>query len=95
MKYKIALTVIVSLHWVIAIGNIVALPYLATKIINDISNWYIYLPLITFIVVITCSRTIDCPLTKIENKLRKKLDLDQIQGFIKYYIIKPLKNFFN
>ena len=95
MKYKIALIMIVFLHWVIAIGNIVALPYLITKIINDIANWYIYLPLITFIVVITCSRTIDCPLTNIENKLRRKLDLNQIQGFIKHYVIKPYKNFFS
>ena len=95
MKYKIALIMIISLHWVIAIGNILALPYLIAKIINDIANWYIYLPLITFIVVITCSRTIDCPLTNIENKLRRKLDLNQIQGFIKHYVIKPYKNFFS
>ena len=88
MKDKIFLTLIVLFHSAIAVGNIIALPFLIFKAANDLDNWYIYLPLATFIVVISLSRVMDCPLTNLENKLRKKLNLKPIQGFVKHYIIK-------
>ena len=89
MKDKIFLTLIVLFHCAIAVGNIIALPFLIFKAANDLDNWY--LPLVTFIVVISLSRVIDCPLTNLENKLRKKLNLQPIQGFVKHYIIKPFR----
>ena len=91
MKDIILLILIILLHCAIALGNIVALPFLILRAISDPNNWYIYLPIATFIVVISLSRVMDCPLTNLENKLRKKLNLEPIQGFVKHYIIKPLR----
>ena len=83
------LALVTLIHSLVALGNIAALPFLCVLIIEDVALWYIYLPLITFIGVITFSRTIDCPLTNLENKIRKKLNLEPIQGFLKHYTLKP------
>lgn len=89
MIYRALLSLVVLIHWLVALGNITALPFLFVLIIEDITLWCIYLPLATFIGVITFSRTIDCPLTNLENKIRKKLNLEPIQGFVKHYALKP------
>jgi hypothetical protein len=88
---SVKLLLIVILHWIVALGNLSAFFILATQGFtpNWGVSWYEALPMCTFIAIITYSRVIDCPMTRAENKLRKKLGKEQIGGFIKHYFIKP------
>ena len=89
------LTIWVLVHWAVVLGNFSAFFILIYQGLHpeQYTPWYIALPLCTFIGVISFSRVIDCPLTRAENKLRRKLGLPQIGGFIKHYFIKPYVRF--
>jgi len=80
----IKLRILIALHAAAVIGNAVAiiiLPFLA--------NWYVAMPLITMIVWLLTSKVADCPLTRLENKLRRAAGLEEIRGFISYYFYRP------
>ena len=85
------LTMWVLLHWVIVFGNFAAFFILLYHGFHpdQIIPWYVGLPLCTFIGVISTSRVLDCPLTRLENKLRKAAGLSPIKGFIGHYFLKP------
>ena len=51
--------------------------------------WYICLPLCSFIILISFSRVLDCPMTRYENKLRVQVGRPTIKGFIGHYFLKP------
>jgi hypothetical protein len=80
---------LVTGHLLLVIGIIVAfliLPFCA--------DWYIALPLMTFIFFFSTTR-IECQLTNLENVLRQKLGMKRIGGFVGHYIMRPFKNLFN
>lgn len=85
------LTLWVIIHWGVVIGNFLAFFILAYQGFHpsQIVPWYVALPLCTFIAVISFSRVLDCPLTAMENKMRRSLGLPPIKAFIKHYFIKP------
>ena len=85
------LTLWVLLHWIIVLGNLAAFFILTYQGFHPDQTvpWYVALPLCTFIAVVSFSRVLDCPLTAIENKLRKQVGLPPIKAFIKHYFIKP------
>ena len=87
----IKLTLWVLVHWGIVLGNLSAFFILAYQGFHPSQTvpWYVALPLCTFIAVISFSRVLDCPLTAIENKLRKEVGLPPIKAFIKHYFIRP------
>ena len=53
---------------------------------------YVWMPLNSFILITTFTREV-CPLTKLENHLRKQLDLPKIGGFVGHYIVRPSKKY--
>lgn len=74
---------IVLLHFFVIFGLIGSLFTLPGKV-----EWYIWLPLVVFIVN-TLLTPGECIMTKVENKLRRSLGLNEIRGFIKTYFVKP------
>lgn len=82
----IALIAIVVGHALIIVGNITAF-----LILPLLAPWYIALPLMSYIGLLTFSKVLDCPMTKLENSMRRRMDLPEIKGFIGHYAIKPLK----
>jgi len=50
--------------------------------------WYIVFPLMTFLSVSACTK-MDCPFTRYENKVRKRIGKEPIGGFIKHYFYTP------
>jgi len=92
---SLKLMVVVLLHWVLVFANLGAFFILAYEGLTPSQDppWYIGAPLCTFIVVITFSRVIDCPLTRYENKIRKRLGKNTIGGFVKHYLIRPYAKF--
>jgi polyferredoxin len=51
--------------------------------------WYIWVPLISWFLNATMGQGWICPYTAVENKIRKKVGLPQIDAFVKHYYIKP------
>ncbi|MAG59513.1 hypothetical protein CMO96_01860 [Candidatus Woesebacteria bacterium] len=88
---SLKLMLVVIAHWLIVFANFSAFFILAYEGLTPSQNppWYIGMPLCTFIAVITFSRVIDCPITRLENKIRKRLGKNTIGGFVKHYLIKP------
>ena len=81
----IAWYVLVFVHYILVLGvafSFMLLPFLA--------SWFIALPLMTFIVFFSSTR-VECPLTNLENIIRKRLGLRRIGGFVGHYMVKPLR----
>jgi hypothetical protein len=84
------LLIVVLLHWVVVIGNFSAFFILAFQGLTPFGfPWYVCLPLCSFIILISFSRVLDCPMTRYENKLRVQVGKPTIKGFIGHYFLKP------
>ena len=73
------------IHAIIILLNIVSffiLPFL--------TPWYVYFPLCTVLARTSFSKMVKCPMTIIENKIRRKLGKQEIKGFVHHYIWKYL-----
>lgn len=81
---KALLAFVVVMHWVLIFGNIIAF-----WILPFYTSWYIALPLMSYIGLLTFSRVLDCPMTKFENRIRKNLGMPEVKGFIGHYLIRP------
>lgn len=80
---------LVFLHGFLVVGmtfSFVALPFLA--------DWYIAIPLCTFIWFFSTSRMVDCKLTEAENYMRVLLGKKRIGGFVGNYFIRPIKKLY-
>lgn len=86
MFLKVALVAVVIFHWLVIFGNVSAF-----FVLPFYSPWYIALPIMSYIGLLTFSRVLDCPITKLENIIRKRMGLPEITGFLKQYLFKPLK----
>jgi len=75
---------IVALHWIVIIGNLTAF-----LILPFIEPFWIALPIMSFIALITFSKELVCPLTMLENRFRKSAGQPEIKAFIRHYLIKP------
>jgi len=77
--------VLVVFHMMVVLGNVASfftVPFL--------TPWYIALPICSFILLVTFS-PMRCPLTALENNLRKRMGKKPIGGFIGHYILRPIK----
>jgi hypothetical protein len=76
---------LVSFHMFIVLGNIASafvLPFYAP--------WYIALPIIALIVNLTFAPS-QCPLTRLENRIRRSLGMKEIRHFMGHYVVWPVK----
>ena len=76
---------IVTIHMSIIIFNL-----LACFVIVFLAPWYVSLPITSLIVNMTFS-PISCPLTRLEDSIRRKLGLPIVRHFMKYYIIDRIR----
>jgi uncharacterized RDD family membrane protein YckC len=70
----------------IIVGNIAAvfvLPFYAP--------WYIALPITALIINLTFSPSVGCPLTMLENRIRRSLGMREIRTFVGHYVIFPVQ----
>tara|TARA_Y100000034_G_scaffold35064_2_gene43031 strand:- start:16455 stop:16922 length:468 start_codon:yes stop_codon:yes gene_type:complete len=81
---RASLALVVVTHWALIFGN-----FASFVILPFYTSWYIALPLMSYIGLLTFSRVLDCPLTKFENKIRRSLGMSEVKGFIGHYLIKP------
>lgn len=79
MRDRLALQVIVMLHALIICLNVTAFIALPLE-----QPWYVWVPLCTIIARIVWGAG-ECPLTVLENKIRKKIGMKPIKGFVYHY----------
>ena len=79
---------IVLLHWIVVLGNVGAIFALPILFVIGEVPWYYGFPVMTWLSVSACTR-IDCPFTRYENKVRRKIGKEPINGFIKHYFYTP------
>lgn len=83
--YKFMYILIVAVHYLV----------FGCLLLTTIYAWnelpiYIYVSLVSLIARVIYSRD-TCPLTILENHIRAKLNMERSRGFLKDYIIKPIK----
>lgn len=88
----LCLHLIVIVHWIVVFANLGAIIVLPILCLTGDVPWYIVFPLMTWLSVSACTR-VDCPFTRYENKLRRKLGKPPIDAFIKHYFYVPFKRF--
>lgn len=84
---RLVLIVIIVGHALVIVGNIVSifvLPFCAP--------WYVALPIISLLINLMFGPT-DCPLTRLENRVRRRVGMKEIKYFVGHYFIWPLKKY--
>lgn len=77
---------IVLFHLFVCAGNVAcffALPFIEPP--------WVSLPCCSLIFFLTFQRETQCPMTNFENKLRQKLGMRTIKGFVGHYIVIPIR----
>jgi hypothetical protein len=74
---------VASFHMLVLITNT-----LAFCVLSFLTPWYIFSPLMSFIVFAAFARGDRCPLTTLENVLRRRAEMPQIRGFISHYVMR-------
>lgn len=93
----IILFLVVSFHHVIIWGNIISVmivPYLLFQYLEPLLALALGFLVITPMIQNSLSRTLDCPITRLENHLRWRLRKPKIRGFVGHYYVKPVRRFF-
>ncbi len=78
------LALVVATHFAVIIGHVVAL-----LIIPFYCPWYLALPVCGYIVNLMLQPG-ECVLTRIEDWIRRSLNMPEIKLFIKHYVVKPI-----
>ena len=81
----VVLYLLIVNHFLLVFLNIGAFFVLPFK-----TEWFIAAPLCSFLVLLLFSKSFQCPLTALENKLRKSLFLPEIKTFVGHYFFKPI-----
>ena len=81
--YKLLFHLVVVTHHIGLFGLIASVPLLIIK-----EPPWVSLPLVGWIMYLGFSRVLDCPYTRLENYLRRKLNLPEIKTFLKHYYLK-------
>ena len=85
--YKFLFYFVVTTHHLGFLGFIISVPLLIIK-----EPPWVSLPLAGWIMYLGFSRVLDCPYTRLENYLRRKLGLPEIKTFLKHYYFREKKN---
>lgn len=75
---------IVGIHFFFLIGTILSMLVLPFAV-----QWYLWIPIESWILNMMTSKVLDCPMTRLENKYRILTGRPVIKAFVKHYIIKP------
>jgi len=81
--YKLLFHLVVVTHHIGLFCLVASVPLLIIKEPPCVS-----LPLLAWILYLGFSKVLDCPFTRLENYLRRKLNLPEIKTFLKHYYLK-------
>ena len=83
---KMLLCVLVMFHGFIVGGNLIAF-----FVVPFLEPFYVSIPIMSLVLLLTFSKVLDCPLTRLENHLRRSLGMKRIGGFFGHYLLKPIR----
>lgn len=78
----IALYTTVIAHYLLFGGLLASIPFVLIY-----EPWYVSIPIVSWLINIGSLRGLRCPLTELENYLRRKIGLPEIKGFVSKYIL--------
>ena len=81
--YKLLFYLVVVTHHIGLFCLVASVPLLIIK-----EPPWVSLPLLAWILYLGFSKVLDCPFTRLENYLRRKLNLPEIKTFLKHYYLK-------
>jgi len=81
--YKLLFYLVVVIHHIGLFCLVASVPLLIIK-----EPPWVSLPLLAWILYLGFSKVLDCPFTRLENYLRRKLNLPEIKTFLKHYYLK-------
>jgi hypothetical protein len=76
---------VATIHFLIILANLFAMIVLPFTL-----PWYVSIPIVTLLINLMAS-PISCPLTKLEDRLRRKAGMPEIRHFIKHYIVDKIR----
>lgn len=79
---RLCLYVLVPLHSAIVATNVAAF-----FVVPFVAPWYLWVPICTMIGRVICVRNA-CPLTIWENRIRSRLGMNKIDGFVQHYFLR-------
>lgn len=86
-KHKLIITLnlylLIVVHLLLVFANIASL-----FILPFAAPFYISLPVCSLLVNFMFNQSV-CPLTKLENRLRRMVGWPEIRGFVGHYLVKP------
>lgn len=82
---RLVLFALVMFHLAVLFANFVSI-----FILPFVTPWYVSFPIITLIVNLMFT-PVSCPLTKMENRIRRSLGMKEIRHFVGHYIVWPIK----
>ena len=89
--YRFLLWVVVIVHFYVVLANVIAFVVLPFSFAYfDMPFWLFALlitPIESIIITLIFAR-FQCPMTRLENYFRRKLKMNEISGFIGYYILR-------
>ncbi len=80
-----AFYLLVIAHMILVIGFAVAF-----VILPFYTEWYVALPLMTFMFFFVTTRN-ECQITNLENYMRQRMGMKRIGGFVGHYFMKPVR----
>lgn len=86
MVERMALCFLVVFHSGIIWANLFAF-----FLVPFLEPWYVAVPIMSLVLLLIFSKVLDCPLTNLENWLRKRLGMKRIGGFVGHYFLKPIR----
>jgi hypothetical protein len=81
IKDKFYLISVIFVHYLVVLANVIS--FFAAPLVLP---WYIAISIMSGIVSLLTNRN-PCPLTTLENKIRERLGMPRIKGFIKHYVL--------
>lgn len=76
-----AIIATVLTHYVLFVSLVLSIPYLIL-----LQPWYVSVPVVVWILNLM-TLPVKCPLTELENYLRRKAGLKEIRGFLRAWIL--------
>lgn len=77
----LALVIIVFMHYILFIVLVGSVPFLFLY-----EPWYVSIPVAVWLLNLM-TLPVRCPLTTLENRVRRELGLKTIRGFVSYWIL--------
>lgn len=83
--YDVSFRILVLIHTVLCVVNIAAI-----FVLPFYQPWYVAVPVITYLGNLMLT-PVSCPLTRLENRIRKKLNKPEIKQFVGHYFFSPVR----